>query len=301
VRHRARFLGLLGTATVATIAVLVLPATDATAQAKGGRDSALLTRALRTWARFPVASSPRPLVLLEGYVLAPENGFPDDDSKIAFGNGQIAAPASWPSTPKSVKGLPIIAASGAFNTLTASRSVLGSPPPLRTTRVQLGSGLFLTDRGWRILPAWLFSLAGVQNPAKVLAVGPAAIFSAPDTKGGNSPAQLSVTVARGGRRVVANIVGASPGTGPCTASYTLSIKESKAAVAVVVNAHPHTGASRHAPGLVYASCFLVGYLRDAGAELNAPLGARVVVDAESDGAASVTPTSSSGPAKGDQS
>jgi hypothetical protein len=128
-----------------------------------------------------------------------------------------------------------------------------------------------------MLPAWLFSLSGVQNPAKVLAVRSSDIYSAPGARGSISPTQLSVTVSRGGRHIVANIVGAPAGTGPCTASYTLSIKESKQAVAVAVITHSH--------GSGKVACSLVGNLRHATAELKAPLGARVVVDAKSEGAA----------------
>lgn len=249
--------------------------------------SALTSRALHEWSHFPAVSSPRPLILLDGYVLNPEDGFPDDNSKIAFGNGDITAPASWPATPKSSGGFPIIGASTAFKTLTASHGVLGSPPPLSTTGVTLGSGLFLTDRGWRVLPAWLFSLSGVENPAKVLAVGPSDIYSAPVTRDGESLAQLSVTIEPGGRHIVANIVGSAAGTGPCTASYTLSIRESTQAVAIAVVPHPHGRA--HGEGLV--ACSLVGYPRHVSAELTTPLGTRVVVDAGTDGAAATSAAS----------
>ena len=163
-------------------------------------------------------------------------------------------------------------------------------PFARTTGVQLGSGLFLTDRGWRVLPAWLFSLTGVQNSAKVLAVGPSAIYSAPVTRGGDSAAQVSVAVGAGGRHIVANFVGAAAGTGPCTASYALSVKESKQAAAVAVVSHPHAQtATGKRQRQTYVACSSVGYLRHASAELEAPLGERVVVDAKSEGAASATP------------
>jgi hypothetical protein len=260
-------------------------AVSASAEPKQGQaDRAALDRALGAWAGFPVRSSPRPIVLLEGSVLAPELGFPDDSSKMAFGNGEITAPTSWPIAPQSAMSLPIVEAPEAFTVLTTpSSTILGTPPPLTVTGVQLGSGLFLTDRGWRELPAWLFSFSGVQNPAKVLAVRPTNIFSAPVARDGHSPAQLSVTVTHGGRHIVANFAGAPAGTGPCTASYTLSIKESEQAVAVAVMTHSH--------GSGDVGCAAVGYLRHAAAELKAPLGARVVVDAHSEGAAAATGSS----------
>jgi hypothetical protein len=281
-------LGLTRTWAFAALLIVALQAAacaSASAEPKQGQsDRAALDRALGAWAGFPVTSLPRPVVLLEGSVLAPELGFPDDNSKIAFGNGEITAPTMWPVTPKFAKGFPIVEAPGAFTVLTTpSSTILGVPPPLTTTSVQLGSGLFLTDRGWEELPAWLFSFSGVQNPAKVLAVRPTDIFSAPVARDGHSPAQLSVTVTHGGRHIVANFAGASAGTGPCTASYTLSIKESEQAVAVAVMTHSH--------GSGDVGCAAVGHLRHAAAELKVPLGARVVVDAHSEGAAAATGSS----------
>jgi hypothetical protein len=285
-----RLVVMLGLAFLLPAAAMTPQTAATTVSTKGVRDGHMLARALHAWSGFPAKSSPRPLVLLEGYVLDPEYGFPDDNSKTAYGNGEITAPASWPASPTSSMGFQIIGASVAFKTLTTSNSVLGSPPPLISTGVALGSGLFLTDRGWRVLPAWLFSLSGVQNPAKVLAIAPSYIYSGPDSRDGVSPAQISVTVSSGGRRIVANIVGAPAGSGPCTASYSLSIKESKQAVAVTVVSHPH----KDPPAKGYVACSAVGYPRHAAAELNAPLGVRVVVDAKSDGAASATPASSGG-------
>jgi hypothetical protein len=183
-------------------------------------------------------------------------------------------------------GFPIIGASAAFNTLTTTTGSIGAPvtPPLNITGVHLGSGLFLTDRGYRDLPAWLFSLSGVQNPAKVLAVRPSAVYSAPLATGGISPAEMSAMVGVGGRKIVVNFAGASAGSGPCTASYTLSFKESKQAVAI--------GVISHSNGKADVACAAVGSLRHATAELEEPLGTRVIVDASTKGAVSAIPASS---------
>jgi hypothetical protein len=219
-------------------------------------------------------------------------GFPDDASKEAFGNGEITAPAAgWPESPARSMGFPVVGAAAAFTRLTTPDSnSVGSPPPLGTTAVQLGSGLFLTDRGWRTVPAWLFSLTGVQNPAKVLAVEPSAIYPAPATAAGSAPAQLSVTASSGSRHIVANFFGAPAGTGVCTASYTLSIKESAHAVAVAVNSHPR----RAPPGVGDVACALVAVPRHASGELKAPIGSRVAVDAASEAAVSVAAPHSGG-------
>lgn len=252
------------------------------APAKGQSHGAILEHALRAWAGFPVRSAPRHIILLEGYVLGPEYGFPDDTSKTAFDNGEITPPASWPTASASSMGFPIVGASAAFKTLTVPIPCSNCQlvTPLGTTGVRLGSGLFMTDRGNREFPAWLFSISGVQNPAKVLAVGPSAIYSASITRNGVSPSTMSATVGGGGRKIVVNFAGAASGTGSCTASYTLSVEESKQAVAVVVTSHPH--------GSPTAACAGVAYERHATAKLEAPLGARVVVDAATEGAMLVT-------------
>ncbi len=263
-------------------AFLELSASSAGGLSAPGTMAASLDRALHAWAGFPVDRSPRPIVPLQGYVLNPDDGFTDQATKDAFDNGTIRPFASWPAAPASSMGYRIVAAAEAFATLTTPTSgFVGDPPPLQTTGVQLGSGLFLTDRGWQLLPAWLFSFSGVQNPAKVLAVAPSAIYSAPVDRHGYSPSQLGVTLSRGGRRITANIAGWPPGTGPCTADYAISVKESKQAVAVGLITHFHAPSGR-------VVCATVASLRHASALLTQPVGSRVVVDAATDGAGSAT-------------
>jgi hypothetical protein len=270
-------------ATVVLIPVFVLaglviaPPSGAKAEGVGTR----LNRALRIWSTFPVRAPTRPLVLLEGYVLNPAGGFPNNNSKIAFGDGAIAAPASWPSVANSGSGFPIIGAAAAFKTLTSPNSVVGSPPPLAVTNVALGSGSFLTDRGPQLLPAWLFSLSGVKSPAEVLAVVPSLVYADPTFRSGISPTQLAATVDRGDRRLVVSFPGSPGGSGPCTERYTSSVKESKHALAIAITSHANSSGAQ--------VCALPAYTRHLTIKLAAPLGSRVVVDANSDGAAEVTP------------
>ena len=262
----------------------------AVASTKGQPEKAELDRALTAWNRFPVGVSPRPILLLAGNTLDPEFGFPDTASKIAYGDGSISPPSSWPSSPASSKGFKIVGASTAFRSLTTPTDhPIGTPetPSLATTGVQLGFGRFLTDRGYRDLPAWLFTVSGVQNPAKVLAVGASSIYSASSTNAGVSPSHKSATVGSDGRRMVVTFVGAAAGTGACTADYTLSVAESKQAVAVAVISHPH----RAAHSASDLACSAVGYPRHATTELKAPLRARVVVDTQTMGAMVVNGTS----------
>jgi hypothetical protein len=216
--------------------------------------------------------------LLNGYIYGPAFGFPSDESKIAFSNGEITPPSSWPPGPRVSRGYPIIGASAAFKRLAPPTAAHGTPPtsssptPLTITGVHLGVGTFLTNRGTLILPAWLFSLSGVQNPAGVLALGRSALFF-PPKPWGHGTMGVSATVSTNGRRVLLTFVGAPNGKGPCGATYSAAVAESKHAVAVDVIPHTTRG-KRTAPVM----CFDVGYSRHVRVNLAKPLGGRVIVN-----------------------
>jgi hypothetical protein len=163
------------------------------------------------------------------------------------------------------------------------RSAAAKGPPtadrLAVTSVRLGTGLFATDRGLRQLPAWLFGFAGVRDPAAVLAVAPSRIFTQPAGAASTASPAMSARLAADGRTLTVRLVGAAPGTGPCTASYTMRQAASPAAVAVTVQEHAHGGA---------VACSTVGYLRQVRVVLPARLGGRVLVDAATGAAIPVT-------------
>jgi hypothetical protein len=52
---------------------------------------------------------------------------------------------------------------------------------------RLGAAMFMTDRGLRRLPAWLFGFAAIRGTAAVLAVAPAQIFPLPAPANGQPP------------------------------------------------------------------------------------------------------------------
>src|SRR5580658_8261490 len=76
--------------TVATIGLVASAAAGSSADRRSvSTDSATpgltsLDNALHAWGSFPVNRTPRPLIPLEGYVLNPEDGFSDDNTKMAF-------------------------------------------------------------------------------------------------------------------------------------------------------------------------------------------------------------------------
>lgn len=241
-----------------------------------------LLRALRAWSGFPVRASPRPLVIIGQRVADPLHGFPAGADKLAYLERAIRAPATWPSGVPAAAGFPLISAREAFGVF---MSTAGKGPPaaarLTVTTVRLGSALFQTDRGSRWLPAWLFGFAGIQGSAAVLAVGPARIFSPAGLPASGSPVVSGARLGPDGRTLTVEFTGAPSGTGPCTAGYGLRFAISRSAIAVAVREHAHGGD---------VACSSVGYPRRVTEVLPVPLGARVVVDAASSTAVTVTTT-----------
>ncbi|MGH9067370.1 MAG: hypothetical protein ACRD0J_07765 [Acidimicrobiales bacterium] len=247
--------------------------------------SAKLAKALKAWAGFPVDATPRPLVLVGSRVAGTINGFPNGAAKQAFIQGAFNAPAKLPAGPSTTDGYPVITATKALGML-ESTDAKGPPVPTRLTitTVQLGTGTFVTDRGDRRLPAWLFSLQGVQGRAAVLAVAANRIFS-PPTAGPSPPPGLdSAQLSHDGRTLTVGFTGAAPGTGPCTANYTLEVGTSRAAVVIGVHKIHHSGGNSTSG----VFCSAVGYSRHATTVLSKPLGPRVLVDAATNTAVEVT-------------
>jgi hypothetical protein len=233
-----------------------------------------LRRALRLWSGFPVNASPRPLILLGNQVDVPSGGFPDDSTKIAFGDGDINTPETFPSGPERAGGFPLISAKQAFGLF---KSTAGKGPPatveLNVTSVRLGTAVFETDRGYRQLPAWLFALGGVENPAAVLAVAQAAIYAPPDLPANGPSSTLGARLSSDGRTLTVTFGGAPWGTGPCDLEYSLVTAVSKTGVALELNAHQ----AHKDPN---ANCGEPATASHIATTLSAPLGNRVVIDAD---------------------
>ncbi|HVQ92357.1 MAG TPA: hypothetical protein VMU51_15080 [Mycobacteriales bacterium] len=148
--------------------------------------------------------------------------------------------------------------------------------------VRLGSAGFRTDRGSRPLPAWLFSFAGVAQPAAVLAVAPAARF-APRLPANlvRDPSLGNATLGADGRTVSVGFLGAAGGTAECEQKYVLKPVETLQAVALrigLADADPEgdeAGKSNEPP----AACADATYHRSASTTLSMPLGARVLISA----------------------
>jgi hypothetical protein len=268
-------------AAVGSVAVSALSSSVQAAPSSRQPSSSPVSAALAAWSKFPVHASSRPLVLVDDdTVNAPSFGFPSDDTKLAYEDGTFTAPSSFPVGPQSAGGFPLASSRSAFDALEAAATP--GPPaaaPLLVTSVTLGTGVFATDRGRRTLPAWLFAFRGVVNPAQVLAVSPRRVFTPPPRIPvqaqvvESSPMVGSATLAPNHRTLTVGFAGAPEGTGPCEATYSLSVGASRTAVALVVHAVTHSRAD--------AGCLLQASFSQLATTLAAPLGPRVVVDADS--------------------
>lgn len=235
---------------------------------------------LQPWAAFPVHASPRPIVLINGPILDPLGGFRDGQSKVAYMGGLFDRPRQLPTGPASSQGYPVISADSAVDLL-QSPSHSHTPPAAATstaatrltiTSARFGEGTFLTDRGWKSMPAWLFSLAGVDGVVSVLAVAPSAQWLPPGWSPVGHPGRpdIGARIADDHRTLTLGFTGAKSEKGPCGESYTLKLTEYATAVLATVTTHHNDSGT--------VDCTLVGYPRSASAVLAAPLGNRVVVE-----------------------
>jgi len=224
-------------------------------QASPGDTNVQMRHTLIVWSGFPAGSSQRPLVLSGARVLAPHDGFPTKTDKAAFANGAINAPSSYPRTPVTTSGYGLITATDAV-ALMSSTEATGFH--LQITKVRLGEGTFQTDRGPRLLPAWLVWFAGVRTPAVVAAVR---IFNPPGIPTSVTPVIRAAVVGANERTMTITF---STGDRPC-GQYTLNVAESRTAVAVAV-----VGLRGRSAGC--------SALRELTATLGKPLGGRVLVD-----------------------
>jgi hypothetical protein len=241
--------------------------------------------ALQLWSGFPVQANPRPIVPLgEGPVLDPRSGFPDDSTKIAFGEGRFALATALPKGSAAVGRL---SAAGAYDLLRSSGLSSGiKVAPLKIRSVRLATATFVTDRGRRRLPAWQFWFKRVLKPASVLALAPPRLFTPPRLEelgqpGTGNSIEDSATAERSGRLITISFIGAHAGNRPCDASYTASAVANRRAVAFAVRAIP-------VPAPPNTICTAVGYTRTAVLRLARPLGARVLISRTDGGAIPVT-------------
>jgi hypothetical protein len=121
------------------------------------------------------------------------------------------------------------------------------------------------------MSAWLFEATGVNGVFSYPAVVQSAFWHGGMT--GGADVRTGARVSADGLTLTVGVVGAPNTPGPCGADYTASAAESETAVGVAVKGTPHGGTG---------NCDLVGYFRTVTVHLSAPLGGRVLLNAQGD-------------------
>lgn len=204
--------------------------------------------ALGQWADFPVTSTPRPLVLLAGYVQAPA-GFVDSAAKQAFLAGAIEASVDVPP--------------GVLRLLRGSNREHSEGLVVRAVR--LSSAAFMTDRGPREMPAYELDIPGAVQPVRVL--DPTTQVWWPAEPAAEISTALGPATIEADERTLHVLTGGSV----LTEFLRCEFVESRAAVL----ARPVTAQRPVAPGTAIPAMMVV---RSVSGRLTEPLGARVLIN-----------------------
>ena len=229
--------------------------------------------ALAGWQSFPVSASPRPVVLTNGMVLDPANGFATDADKLAYLAGQYELSVALPAAPATSDGYAVISAKAALDRLRANVSGQQVSSQLKIVKASLSRARFSTDRGPQLLPAWQFDLAGVADSVRVLAVAQSGLWPARQSE--PSWSQDKASVAADDQTVSYDFYGSPAGPSPCGVSYAGQLTESRTAVVIsVVEVTPNPAGSS---GSADQGCASIAAQRTVTARLATPLGARVLL------------------------
>lgn len=238
--------------------------------------------ALAGWQSFPVSASPRPVVLTAGMVLDPSTGFATGEAKLAYLAGQYELGLTWPTAPSTSGGYPVISAKAALDRLRVNVSGQQVSSRLRIVKVSLTGAKFGTDRGLQLLPAWQFSLAGVADSVRVLAVDQSRLWPAKQPESAWSTDQASI--AADDQTVTYSFTGSPAGPSPCGVEYGGKATESHTAAVISVGAVTPNPAGTSAD----QACDSIGALRTVTVRLATPLGNRVLLTVQGSPIAMVT-------------
>lgn len=242
-------------------------------------EDAFQAHILDAWTQFPATAKPRPIVLIGAPVV--DHGYATGEAKERALTGGYQAPATLPELPAPTAPvalpdgevtLPLVDARTALATLQA-RNAQPNPtgPRLPVTGVALGSATFRTDRGDLVLPAWLFTVTDGLAPIAVVAVAPAAFWHFEQDRYGGPP--QPARLAADGRTVTVAVPQPTSCTGETPAMRGVSIEWSTAvAVSAWAPVEPTGPQDCAAPAILR--------FMDVTVTLKAPLGGRVLLDAE---------------------
>jgi hypothetical protein len=246
------------------------------------------TSALTAWKDFPANANPRPIIAFgDTTEYIQPAGFRDSDRKIAWicnnfvlGSGlQLSSTPPTSALATSLSGsdtsYPGIGSARAYSETMASRQVGGVQSdctklrPFVITAVRYATAGFQTDRGTMRMSAWLFDVPEVNGYIGHSAIDPRSFWGGKIVAGGGG---IRGRISADGRTLKIPVGNAEPG--PCGSDYTTATAESESAVAVAVKSISHGS-----PGDAVA-CPLVLHISYITVALKAPLGGRVLLDAE---------------------
>jgi hypothetical protein len=206
--------------------------------------------ALERWADFPVSATPRPLVLVDGYVHVQQAGFIDAPAKRAFLAGAVESSIDVPAA-----------------VLELLRDSPGDydGPPLVVRGVRRSTAAFTTDRGARDLPAYELDIPGAIEP--VIVLDPAFPVWWPPTPASEQPATFGPASIEDDDHTLH----VPTGGGVLTEFLRCEFIETHTAVL----ARPVTSQRRAAPDTAIP---LVMLIRPVTGRLGQPLGSRVLIN-----------------------
>ena len=216
--------------------------------------------------------------------------------------GSVVSGSGWLGKPTEGPAYPLISAQAAFELLKDSPTPLvaiacpyGGHCPYPANRVVTGARLGLAlehdvGSGALLVPAWLFTVRGADQPVAQVAVAPKYLAtpnpapvgtnpvgtkpggppasSAPGPSAPGDPRPSSYTVSSDGRTLTVQF-----GVGVCpAATYAASAAESDRSVVVTVTAR---NVQQQSPG---TACIDLARIEHASVKLGHPLGHRTVVD-----------------------
>ena len=242
------------------------------------------TAALAKWTDFPVNANPRPIIWFGGIAeKIGEGQFNSNDAKVAWlchkfvlaSGVQLTSTGSSPASVRWTSGVGAayprtIGSKDAFAQVMArpggDSTMCGSSRPFTITTASLGTGDFSTDRGEAAMTAWVFDIPEINSSIAYPALDPSVYWGGKATTSDGQG--IGARVSADGKTLTIALTG-GPERGACGIDYTAAAAESSTAVAVAIKAYPHD---------TTAVCDLVGYARTVTVVLNAPLGARVLLD-----------------------
>jgi len=207
---------------------------------------------------------------------APQNGFPSDELKIAFVEGRytLAAPLASESSKGTIRfpdgkrlEVPLLSADAAYRAIDKADAGDGRAA-LEVTSAQAGTTPVRTSRGVAEVPAWRFTVKGIEHPVVQVAVSPEAIKPLPAPAAEPFDPADRLVGAQDLTAVSGNTIDYRLGVGACDKDIVPLVWESPDIIVVGGKTGPPAE----------GACTLQLILHPVKVTLAAPVGERVILD-----------------------